>query len=255
MLELIRTRTGIGSARDFYEGSVLRAALWERVLRMASSAEAAQRIVQVRSKLNATFDKGKIRLDLTALPPEDRATIDEHKLAADLEAEFSPVFSDSSLEALPVVDPIQVGRVADILRRVERTGRQEERLAILLAAILKNRQEGMSALRQHQNERAKFARWAFHEVNAKLRRQAKKDSHSSDEELIAELVPVFFRRQFPLSRGQLLSSLAKHLASWPVVNAAIERTLDRTQSMFVAFYRDEIRRQLAQGQDEHLSKD
>jgi hypothetical protein len=252
MFERIRSRTGVGSARDFYEGSALRAALWERILRMATSAEAAQRILRVRSKLDATLDGGKIRLDLSALAPEDRASIDECKLVRDLEAEFGSVAQDSYLHDLPVVDPVQVGRVADILRRIERTGRQEERLAILLAAILRNRQEGMSALGQYQNERAKFARWAFQEVNSKLARHGAGESPLSEEQLIAELVPIFFKKQFPLSRGQLLFSLAKHLGSSPVVNAAIKRTLDRTQSMFVAFYREQIEEQLAQGRAKHL---
>jgi hypothetical protein len=247
VFELIRSHTGAGSARAFYEGSALRSALWERILKLAPSADAAHRILRVRSKLNATFEGDEVRLDLSALAPEDREIIDEHKLIADLEAEFGTSSQDHTLDEIPFVDPIQVGRVADIVRQVERTGRQEERLAIILAAILNDRNEGMSVLRQHQSERAKFANWAFREVNFRLTRLRESKEHPNDEQIIAELVPIFFTKHYPLSRGELLFFLAKHLGSSPLINAAIQRSLDRTKSMFVDFHREQIQDQLAQG--------
>jgi hypothetical protein len=63
--------------------------------------------------------------------------------------------------------------------------------------------------------------------------------------LIAELVPALFTKQFPMARGELLYYLAKHLAQWPEINAAIRRSVDRTRSMFVDPYRNEIHRLLS----------
>lgn len=244
VFDLIKSQTGEGSARDFYEGSALRSALWDRVLRTAATEEAARRILRVRPKLDAYFEGGKIRLDLTALSSDDRVAINEAQLAVDLEAEFIPSASGHSISSVEthVVNPVGAGQVSDILGKVRRAGRQEDRLAILLASILRDRQLGMSALHQYSEERAQFARWALQEIASTLSQEGDVANCPSDEQLIAELVPVFFKKQYPLSRGQLLLALAEHLGSSPLVSAAIKRTLDRTQSMYVGYYRPQIER-------------
>ncbi len=136
---------------------------------------------------------------------------------------------------------LQNGQVTELLKIINRTGRQEERIAILVDAILRDRETGMLALVQYKEDRAKFATWALHELRSSLLFNQNRSTFF-DEEIIANLIPRFFTQSFPLSRGELLLYLARHLAKWPRINRSIRRSLEKTRSMFVDFFRKQIER-------------
>lgn len=238
-------RQGDESARSFYEGSVLRSVLWGRLLAMAANDDMSRRFIGVRSKLSAKINaNGQIALDLAALTDEDRRAIDVPKLVAEMLLEFEPrpLSDQSNVLAVESKDPELQEHVQGVLSRIQKTGRQEERMALLLASILENPPVGKSALLQYQHDRAKMADWALKE----LRRLFIGTNWTSDEQTVAGIIPGLFTRQWPMTRGDLLYYLAKHLAKWPKVNDSIRNSLNRTHSMYVDEWRSEIEKALSQ---------
>jgi hypothetical protein len=247
MRKLLLDAQGAAAARSFYEGSVLRSVLWNRLLSVATSKEMSKRILQVRGRLSASINQyGQIVLDLAALSEEDRAAIDNTKLLSAMLLEFEPqpaaITKSASVGEEEIHDAAKVQRhVEELLSLVRRTGRQEERVALLMAAILSNPTVGKSALLQYQSDRAQMAAWAI----AELRKTFIDTNWQSDEPVIAALIPRLFTKQWPMTRGDLLLFLAKHLGKWPRVNSAIREVLERTRSIYVEGSRKEIEDALA----------
>ena len=247
MQQLLLEAHGSLSARSFYEGSVLRTVLWSRLLSMATSKEMSKRILRARGKLSAGINEdGQIVLDLAALSEKDRTSIDSAKLVSEMLREFEPdpaaiTKLESFAEAESQNATAVQRHVEDLLGLIRRTGRQEERVALLMAAILDNPTVGKSALLQYQNDRAKMAAWAITE----LRKSFTGTTWPIDETVIAALVPQLFTKQWPMGRGDLLFFLAKHLGKWPRVNASIREVLQKTHSMYVDWSRKEIEDTLA----------
>lgn len=234
---------GIVAARSFYEGSVLQSVMWSCLLSTTTNERMARRILKARPSLSATITStGKITLDLLALSEQDRAAIDSSKLLTMILLEFDPepnnrptaILADNSYAP-------DIRRNTEVLLdQISLTKRQEERVAVLLSAILDNPLVGKSAILQYQTDKAKFADWAVKEIRQLLLNT----DWSSDERIVASLVPRFFARQYPMSRGDLLFFLAKHLGKWPLVREAIRGSLKKTQSLFVSWRRTEIEGEL-----------
>jgi hypothetical protein len=239
----INRAAGASAAGSFYEGDVLRTVLWQHILETAADEDAAKRILRVRPRLSALIQPGGyIELDLRALDVRDYARVDQASLREKLSAEFSQTSGDDLPAPHHDIKPsnlLQTGRVSELLNAINRTRRQEERIAILIDTFLKDRELGLSALAQYKEDRGKFATWALHELRSSLM-FSRARSPSADEEAVANLIPRFFTKAFPLSRGDLLYLLAWHLAKWPKINAAIRYSLNKTRSMFVNAYRAQI---------------
>jgi hypothetical protein len=258
MRQLVLKQSGTSAARAFYEGSVLRTALWQNLLTLAPNEGVARRVLAARGAVSAAINfDGTINLDLSALDVHDRALFSEKQIINLLMAEI--VTTEDSAELLDAGkaesrDVKVAADVAQLLRKIKTTGRQEERLAILIDAILRDRETGIRAL-LHYKDRAKFATWALHELRNKLSTSGYNENKvffdsaqsPTDELLIAEIIPRLFTHYYPLSRGNLLYFLAKHLAKWPMVNTAISNTLKRTQSVFAHSRGKEIEQILAEG--------
>jgi hypothetical protein len=262
MRQTIVQQAGANAAANFYEGSTLRSILWSRLVKEARNEKVARRILSVRSRIDASIDKGMLVLNLDAISPEDRATINEDILAANILSEFeiSPSNELAFARSIDIqnhnVEEIQ-RKVVELLNRINRSGRQEERIAILLDAIITDASIGVTALLQYGEDRAKLANWVLDQLRANFFQRMpkpndaelfRKEEVSLDiERSMASLIPRLFTQQYPLSRGELLYYLAKHLAKWPQVNQAIKRSLDKTASIFVDNWRSEIERKLAEG--------
>jgi len=235
---------GANAAAAFYEGDILRTALWSRILKTAPDEDSARRILRVRPQLSAHIQQdGGVKLDLSALDIRDYSRINQDTLRAELLAEFRPPSDDTTILTLhgdiKPENVLQAGKVSELISRTSGTRRQEERVAILIDAILRDRKTGMSALVQYKTDKAKYATWALRELRSSLLFNQNR-SVPTDEEVIANLIPRFFTKAFPLSRGDLLYHLARHLAKWPKVNTAIRHSLNKTHSMFVNAYRKQI---------------
>jgi hypothetical protein len=238
----IRMRTvlleeqGDEAAKWFYEGSVLRSVLWQCLVSDATDREMAFRILNVRGRLSAGITaNGHINIDLSALSREDQAAIDRDALIEKILLEFEPEPA-KTIRARDNYRHNFQQEAKDLLNNIARIPRQEERMALLMSTILDNPLVGKAALLEYGRDNAKFEDWTLKE----LRKIFVDTNWPSDERVIATLVPKLFTKQYPLSRGDLLFHLARHLAKWPLVNLAIRTCLDKTNSMFVNFRRAEI---------------
>lgn len=240
----IHNLNGLKSARAFYEGSTLRTALWNQLIKQASSPEIARSVLHARSRVNAYIDSnGAILFEFGALSADVRASFDENLVRAELLREFqvSSIWDgDTQISKNPSVHVVvEVQREVDsTLKLIRGRGRQEERIAVLLDSILKNPTVGLSTLLQYQTDRGAFARWALDELNKLFIRQESKSN--GYEVAIAQLIPKMFSKHYPLSRGELLLFLAQHLSARRLIRSAIQDVLDRTNSVFVGLFRPQI---------------
>ncbi len=242
--------TGSRAGYAFYERATLRAALWQNLVTAAPSSDLAKRVLTLRSRLHVTIDSTQnLHLDLNALNPDERKQFDLREIASSLLAEFEIAPDKAAYDIVNFdIEPsniLQVGNVSDVLRKISRTGRQEERIAIFADAILQNREVGISALAQYPHDRARVANWAIKEMRSRLTEDNR--NRGFYELAIADLIPRLFTYQYPLNRGDLLYYLAKHLGKWPKINQAIQRSLDRTASAAVHRQQGRIQEMLNQG--------
>jgi hypothetical protein len=251
MRKFLLEKQGSAAARSFYEGSVLRSVLWSRLLSTAINSEMAKRILGVRGRLSAKVDSdGTITLDLSCLSREDLAAIDTTKLIDSILLEYDPQPEKPARSVVEkngeIHDFAEVQREVDILvRRMIAARRQEERIALMISAILRNPPVGKTALLQYPADKAKTAEWAFKELR-RILIETKGTSSRSDELLISLLIPKILSQQYHMTRGDLLFFLAKHLGSWPVVKKSIRQCLAVTHSVSVELRRGEIEAALAQ---------
>jgi hypothetical protein len=134
---------------------------------------------------------------------------------------------------------------SDVLGEIKCSKRHEERIAKLLAAILRQRDVGISVLSNYTHDRAKFATWALEHIRNALTNSPK---HGLDDQIvIGRLIPKFYAVVYPANRGSLLYYLAMHLAKYQIVSRAIRECLDRPASLYVNLYRAEIEMMLENG--------
>jgi hypothetical protein len=237
MRKFLLEEQGAAAARSYYEGSVLRSILWNCLLCVATDSEMAKRILLARGQLSATVKSdGTIALDLSALSEEDQQSLDHAELIAAILLEFEPA-PDVAERKHSLIDNEITQRTSDLVQQISRTGRQEDRIALLISAILTDPSVGKSALMTYQNDRAQTAAWALNE----LRKVFVGPTWDSDEKVIVSLLPRLFKQQWPMTRGDLLLSLAKHLGKWPRINRAIQDILEGTRSAYVDMWREEIK--------------
>jgi hypothetical protein len=92
----ILSRAGNTAARAFYEGSVLRSLLWEKLIKGASSSEAAARILRARSKIGLSVEtEGSVTIDLSTLDPKDYDGTSNLHLSYELQREVDFISDDS----------------------------------------------------------------------------------------------------------------------------------------------------------------
>jgi hypothetical protein len=136
-------------------------------------------------------------------------------------------------------------RVADTLRMIKKTGRQEERIAILLSEILNDRDVGLDVLEAYE-DRALFAGRVLKTLKSNLSAAPRSNSVGAlDQIVIADLVVRMCRVAFPASRGLLLYHLSKYLAKYPTLNQTIRSRVNSSHSVYVEPYRNAIARNLA----------
>lgn len=198
-------RQGVSAASSFYEG-----------VGVAFGAMGAK----ISAKI---LDNGDVQLDLSAL-------------------------TERSLKKLS--DLLRDRDAGEVKQKVDalisnNTGRQEERIAILMSAILADPVVGKGVLFHYPRDRAKVANWALYELKQMFLQE--QGNEVSDEQLISSLIPGLFTRSFSMNRGVLLLILAEHLNRWSGVSDAIRRSANKSNSYVVSSWREDIERALEQG--------
>lgn len=258
MREVIKNSIGEQSAYAFYEIAVLRAAFWQLLVEFVGNLDAARRIISVRSRLDVGIEPGgAFRFNLEALSPEDQSFIDTEALGMALREQFEPLVD--SVVSEPAEEELShenfEDRINQVLKTLAMTGRQEERIAIILDEIVKDRSIGLAALRRYKSERGQWANSAIKLISlAFLAAESSINTDQlklplpvgyalaieDDEAKVAAFVQPLFSSQYTLARGELLFYLAKHLAKWPKINQAIRSKLDSSHAVFVDNFRPSI---------------
>jgi hypothetical protein len=243
MRQLISDRAGAAAARLFYQRSALCAAIWARLIAAAPNPAAARRILSLRSRINPRMEGDRqIKIDLRDLDPADYSGITVAELAADLQREFEFLTENAIVISISesISSPTEEQRdtVTRALKRISEAGRQEERLAILMDEILKDKEKGFLLLLQYKEDRGKFATRALRQILGPV--FSTRARPVKDEQIMASFVPKLYTLSFPMSRGLLLYFLGKHLGKYRVINRAIKRRLDHSKSMFVSSHRTAI---------------
>lgn len=240
---LAREFGGMASdAARAYESSAVRSRLWSILEGAAVDEAAAVKVRNHRSRLIAEVDKNlEIRIDLSVINISALVTISEDEIERRLRSEFSEL--GTRRDKLPKVDLSQVRQLHDptplkIIEAVKLSPRAEERIAILLRAILVHPHAGFGALTLY-DEASQFGSQA---VGAMRGRVSESDLEDSDilEMRVAQLVSRLFTDSYPMRRGELLYYLALHLSEFPNVNGAIRAALSRSLAQNVDFLRADI---------------
>lgn len=244
MRRAILNRSGIAAAHSFYEGSALRSTLWSRLISAAPNADAADRILSARTKIGLFVTAaGNVRLDLSMLDPRDYAGTTCDILISELESELNFVDSvadtvkDDAIEAA-VLDEPQEEAVRHTVDRIKRSGRQEERLCIILDQIIQDRKVGLKVLEIYTTDRAKYARATINDLREALRAETPK-ARLSDLVLV-EIMQRLFWRSMPNSRAALLYYMVKHLAKHPNIKIYLKRRWAKSYSYALKPYHQEI---------------
>lgn len=216
-------RGGAKTARYFHEEALLRYVLWDHLLAGAPNGATAKRILAARSLLKARVnDDGVISVDLSALSPDDVSGIDISSLCEQLRAELEDVILDEdSVEITRPSESHEKEQAIEGLRRISRSTRQEERLAILIDYLIQNRNTGRKILDQY-SDRAKYATL----VAAGLRTALERDEQGRLSGLdLVRIVQRPFHKGMPGSRAALLFYLIVHLSKYADIRAYLRARL------------------------------
>lgn len=242
MFALLKVQQGESAARAYYEGSALRSALWDGLLARAPDAAAAERFIRVRSMILPSIDKaGVLSVDVSAAPEGDRSWMAADELVNDLREEFSDLAL--GVKGYEVGLPITAEDPPDLARVIGASGRQEERIAILLRAILADPEWGIAALSRY-NDRSQFGTLAV----TLMRSRFDNPHYKSDVEILAATaIHDIIKVCHPMSRGRVLYYLAYHLSGYSRVSEIISHFLARSSAAAVDEYRPSISRHLSDG--------
>jgi hypothetical protein len=232
MKSVLQSRAGDSAANAFYGGSTLRASLWEKLLAAAPNKEIARRILNSRAKIISRIGAdGAIELDFSALDSEDYSGIDLEKIRESLFEEFSGVTVGTHPYSRSKLGSEQIRKLAsEGMSAIEYASWHEERVAIILDYILRDRALGARLLVLYpRDRRSGTATAAITSLQKALR-----DRETLPTNL--ELVKIAYREfshVMSTTRARLLYSFAKHLAKYPEINAFVKRKVEISNSQYV----------------------
>lgn len=161
------------------------------------------------------------------LPAED--------VTSDQIEDIYAMFSEMKVE---MVDAQLLG----MLDQLKTSGRQEERIAVLLDYALRDRRLVLSYLDSDPGDRAKFATKAFGLIKQTLK-ACDKDTRRT-QIAISKLISRLYSDAFPSNRAALLFFLAKHLARYRTIRETIRKIMSRSNSYYVKGQRAAIEKML-----------
>jgi signal transduction histidine kinase len=144
MRRVIAEKSGLAVAQAFYQGSVLRKVLWDRLITAAPDANATKRILLARSRLDGRVSKGgSITIDLSAIDPSNYRNSNVIDIQNEIAAEFAEIIPDtlSGVSRSPaeqvIVDSITADVAAAVTDRIGiGAGADSKREAILHSALI-----------------------------------------------------------------------------------------------------------------------
>ncbi len=231
---------GPHAARSF-ESSAARATLWEILESAAVNDAALQRIQTARPYLIATIAQDRsISIDISLLDPADlRLSVEEvsnrlRNLFGMAHSEYK--LSRVDLRGLPSsTDPT----IVTILEAVQRSPRQEERLAILIRSLILHPVPAISAL-DHYSDPAQMARTSMERLRSLFRALPDNATEEDREIRVASTIPAIIADAYPRRRGVILFYLAQHLSDFFHITTQIKAALTSRHSLEIEELRPRI---------------
>lgn len=233
MKNVINSRFGEGAAHSFY-ASALDDAFWTKILLAWDLGSNPGRRETLRSQFRVSLS-GDGAVHVENVNPDN---VHEREMLNFVIEELESEFEASELSPAPIHLPSLV-HDGDVLVKIQAATRQEERVALLLSEILRDRENGSSLLRSYQPS-AMFERSAIALTRKAFGGGSGGGGLYVDELIMADLVSILFSKIYPMNRGHILRYFSKHLGMYPHVNRAIELKLNKTNSMYVQEHRHEI---------------
>jgi hypothetical protein len=240
LVQSISDRLG-AQAGAAYRQSTLRSRFWDLLVAAAANPPAADRIRRVRPRLDAQFSPGgAIDVEVSALDVDRDLNASLSSIVCQLSHEFGGETYEPQLRRIDLSEFGTDPTSDDILRAVQSSPRQEERVAILIRALLVHPTAGLSALRR-VNDNARYAC----AVVEKLRRRVGENMHDRQQELvIASLIPKMLSDAYPMRRGEMAYYLAAHLADFPYIASVLSDRMARSNDVSFSRYRPAIEEML-----------
>lgn len=218
--------------------------LWEILELNALNEAALERIRRSRGRVSARIQNGTTEIDISAISAAD-LRISEEDIARHLgiamgELSFSSDMPRANLSGLPdSTEPT----VLTIMEAMRRSPRQEERLAILLRALILHPAPALTAMDRYVDP-AQMANQAIASLK-KMTADFQDQPEIRRQIIIASLMRTIFRDAYPRRRGALLFYFAEHLSDFPEVADALQQLLRNSRADAVEVLRDRIERALA----------
>jgi hypothetical protein len=229
-----------------FQSSDLRIRLWDIVEAAASSAEARRRIISSRVRMLAELSvDGEILVDIRIIDPLDiRINRDEviQKLADEYGGASAPfVMEKANLNRLQdSEDPTHL----TVLDAVRRSPRQEERVAIMIRALILYPKAAAFALERYTDP-ASMAEGIFRNIRNTLSPGSDQLSFKDEHHVIATLIPRILRGVYSRRLGTFLYYLALYLNDYSDIAVQIRKSLDTRKSLSVQAFRSKIEDALA----------
>lgn len=221
--EVIQLDFDEATAKAFYEKSVLRAVLWEKLIAAANSSEAASKILAMRSSMGISISSDQVSID-----KKTRSICENLVDIAQVETEIQIEFEKHLSRTKKTTKNAEVKNIS--ISDINKIARQEERVALLLRALLRNNDHGASIISKYSSDKSAFANF----VITWLKRNPIPPGADPRqlETKVASLIPTLYAKVFPQRRGLLLRFLFTHLSDSPRIRAEILKISKKTKSMY-----------------------
>lgn len=246
--ELIGQGAGPEASKSYIE-SCATTELWRLLLQAAKTPDAGDQIRAGRSRIYARTLNGKLHVSAEYIDLLSLTGLTEADLQEKLTLEFGTQFQLGGLPprtnmvgVVDAVDPTPAGLMA----AAKTSPRQEERLAILLRAILIYPDPGLTALRLYHDS-AQFAETATEMFRKILLKEDGTPKKIPIEITIASQMDRLFTDSYPLRRGELLFYLTCYLSDFPQVNSALKSITSRSVARALNFRKPLIDGMLREG--------
>lgn len=240
----IESQSGPETARLFRDYSIVPCIFWDKIKQISKSESSARRIISGRNKIRFTSDKdGNLDIDMSAANLEDFKLDEVSEVMKEIQDEIHQIQNNkSNNESSKKIEEFRQ-EIIDYLVKISKSGRQEERIAILLESFVKNKPIGEGVLQSYSSDRSRFADNAI----SLIKKQLINNGNDKFTEIIAAKIIIdLFNKAFPYNRGFLLYYASKHLSGNKIISETIKSILNKTKSAHVLRFDEAIREELRQ---------